>query len=207
MPSAPPSGISTSALMVYDLVQDARGGAGRHAGQFARIREDRPSRRKARTRRVPACERRVVERQHVVLLRLGIEEGLHLFDLLRHLGCQVVELGGVLQDVVELPLVPGDHDRRRGAAQLPRERCRSRRRHPAIVIDGAVAEHLEVLRRVPGRGVGVRLVPRVYHAHAFDGELLDAVDRIRRRDTGRFEDRRDDVDDVVELACGCRPRP
>ena len=48
--------------------------------------------------------------------------------------------------------------------------------------------------------VGVRLVPRVRHAHAFDGLLLDAVDRIGRRDAGRFEDGRHDVDDVVELA-------
>ena len=78
------------------LVQDARRGAGRHAGQFARIGEDRSSRREARARRVPARERRVVERQHVVLLRLGIEEVLHLLELLRHLGGKVVELGGVL---------------------------------------------------------------------------------------------------------------
>ncbi len=32
------------------------------------------------------------------------------------------------------------------------------------------------------------------------GLLLDAVDRIGRRDAGRFEDGRDDVDDVMELA-------
>ena len=182
------------------LVQDVRRSAGRHAGQFARIGEDRSSRRQARARRIPARERRVVERQHVVLLRLGIEEGLHLLDLLRHLGGQVVELGGVLLDVIKLPLVPGDDIRRRGAAQLPRESHRRRGRHPPVVIDGAIAEHLEVLRRVSGRGVGVRLVPRVRHAHAFDGDLLDAVDRIGLRDAGRFEDGRHDVDDVMELA-------
>ena len=28
---------------------------------------------------------------------------------------------------------------------------------------------------------------------------------LRRLDAGRFEDRRHDVDHVVELACGCRP--
>ena len=182
------------------LVQDIGRSAGRHAGQSARIGEDRSSRRQARARRIPARERRVVERQHVVLLRLEIEEGLHLLELLRHLGGQVVGLGGVLLDVIELPLVPGDHIRRRGGAQLPRERRRGRARHPPVVIDGAIAEHLEVLRRVPGRGVGVRLVPGVHHAHAFDGALLDAVDRIGRRDAGRFEDGRDDVDDVMELA-------
>ena len=133
------------------LVQDARRSAGRHAGQFARIGEDRSSRRQARARRIPARERRVVERQHVVLLRLRIEEVLHLLELVRHLGGQVVGLGGVLLDVVEFPLVAGDHVRRRGGAQLPRESRRGRGRHPPVVIDGAIAEHLEVLRGVPGR--------------------------------------------------------
>ena len=151
-------------------------------------------------RRVPTRERRVIERQHVVLLRLGIEDALHLLELVRHLGGQVVVLRGVLHDVVELPLVAGDHIRRRLGAQLPRHSCRGRGRHPPVVIDGAVAEHLEVLRGVRGGRVGVRLVPGVGHAHAFDGKLLDAVDRIGCRDAGSFEDSRHDVDDVVKLA-------
>ena len=108
---------------------------------------------------------------------------------------------GHVLDVIELPIVPGDRIRGRLGAQLPREGHGGRgRHHPPVVIDGTIAEHLEVLRSVPGRGVGVRLVPRVHHAHAFDGALLDAVDRIGRRDAGRFEDGRHDVDDVVELA-------
>ena len=185
--------------MVYDLFRMFGAAALRHAGQSSRIREDRSPRRQARTRRIPAREGRVVERQHVVLLRLQIEEVLHLLELLRHLGGQVVELGGVFLDVVELPLVPGNHIRRRTGTELPRKSCRGRDRHPALVIDGAIAEHLEVLRRVSGRRVGVGLVPGVGHAHAFDGALLDAVDRIGRRDAGRFEDGRHDVDDVVEL--------
>ena len=146
--------------------------------QFARICEDRLSRREARARRVPARERRIVERQHVVLLRLGVEEVLHLLELIRHLGGEVIVLGRVLLNVIKLPIVPGDHVRGRLGAQLPRESHRCRRRQPPVVIDGAIAKHLEVLRRVPGLGVGVRLVPRVHHAHAFDGLLLDAVDRI-----------------------------
>ena len=177
-----------------------RRSTGGHAAQFARIGEDGSSRCEVWTRRIPARERRVVERQHVVLRRLRIEEVLHLLDLLRHLGGKVGELGGVLLDVIELPLVPRDHIGRRGGAQLPRNGRRGRRRHPSIVIDGAIAEHLEVLRGVPSRCIGVRLVPGVDHAHAFDGVLLDAVDRIGRRDAGRFEDGRNNVDDVMELA-------
>src|SRR5262249_53831607 len=44
------------------LVQNARRRTRRRANQLARIREDRSSRREARTRRVPTCECRVVER-------------------------------------------------------------------------------------------------------------------------------------------------
>jgi len=148
------------------LVQDARRRAGRHAGQFARIGEDRASRRDARTRRIPARERRVVEWKHVVLLRFGIEEGLQILDLLRHLRSEIVVLGGVLLNVVELPLVPADDVRRRRAAQLPRQGHRRCRRHPAIMIDGTIAQHPEVLRRVFGLSVRVYLVPPLPHAHA-----------------------------------------
>ena len=77
---------------------------------------------------------------------------------------------------------------------------RRRGRHPSVVIDGAIAEHLEILRRVLGRRVGVRLIPCVGHAHAFNGDLLDAIDRVGLRNSGRFEDGRHDVNDVVKLA-------
>ena len=40
---------------------------------------------------------------------------------------------------------------------------RGRRSDPAIVVNGAIAQHLEVLRGVSGRGVGVRLVERIGH--------------------------------------------
>ena len=135
------------------LVQDARRAAVGDADRFARIGEDLASAREVRARRVPAQERRVVERQHVELLRLGVEEVLHLLQLVRHLRGQVVVLGGIhrlqIADVVEFPVVPGDHVGRRLGAQFPRQRRRGRRRDPAVVVDGAVAEHLEVLRRVP----------------------------------------------------------
>ncbi|MGC1827941.1 MAG: sulfatase-like hydrolase/transferase, partial [Pseudolabrys sp.] len=100
-------------------------------------------------------------------LRLGVEEVLHLLELVRHPGGQIVELGGVLLDVVKLPLVSGDHIRRRLATEFPWESCRRRGRYPPVVIDGSVAKHLEVLRGVSRGCVGVRLVPRVTHANAF----------------------------------------
>lgn len=62
------------------------------------------------------------------------------------------------------------------------------------------AEHLEVLRLVPGGRGGVGLVPGVRHAHAFDGALLNAIDRLGRFDAGCFQDSRHDVNDMVELA-------
>jgi hypothetical protein len=52
-----------------------------------------------------------------------------------------------------------------------------RHRGPAFVVDAAVSEHLEVLRLMPLRGVGV--VERVEHAHALDRLLLHAVHRDR----------------------------
>ena len=72
-----------------------------------------------------------------------------------------------------------------------------RHRGPALVVDAAVAEHLEVLRLVPLGRLGV--VEGVEHADAFDRVLLDAVHRDRLGQAGRLEDRRRDVDHVVEL--------
>ena len=146
----------------------------------------------------PTQQCRVAERQHVVLLCFPIEHRLQLLDLVRHLRREVIELGGVFLDVVKLPLVRADVRRRRGA-QHPWLGHRRRRRHPTLVIDGAIAEHLEILRGALARGVGVGLVQGVQHAHPFDRALLDAVDDFGLRDAGCFENGRHDVDDVVEL--------
>src|SRR3954467_2667523 len=70
---------------------------------------------------------------------------------------------------------------------------------PAIIIDAAVGYHFEVLGLALRRGIRVGFVESVSHADAFDRLLLDAIDRLRRLDTGGFEDRRHDIDDVVEL--------
>jgi len=51
-----------------------------------------------------------------------------------------------------------------------------------------------------GRGrVRVGLVEGVDHADAFDRLLLDAVDHLGGLDSGGFENRRRDIDDMVEL--------
>ena len=60
-------------------------------------------------------------------------------------------------------------------------------RAPALVVDPAVAEHLEVLQVVPLRGVGV--VERVEHGRALYGRLLHAVDHRRLGQPGGLQDR------------------
>src|SRR5262249_8458643 len=112
---------------------------------------------------------------------------------------QVFGLGPVLGQVVQLPghVVEGI------LVDLPRDipgwPDNLRAGDPAFVIDGVVAEHFEVLRLVPGWGLGVGLVKRVGKAHAFDGRLLDAVHVLGGRDAADFEDRRYHVNDVMEL--------
>src|SRR5208283_2796105 len=67
------------------------------------------------------------------------------------------------------------------------------------MVDAAIGEHLEVLRR-PLRGrVGIRFVEGVRHADAFDRILFDTVDGVRRLYPRGFKDRRYNVDHVMEL--------
>src|SRR5260370_395380 len=56
-----------------------------------------------------------------------------------------------------------------------------------------------VLSLAGGGSVGIALAERVRHAHAFDRLLLDPIDRLGRADAARFEDRRHDIDHVMEL--------
>jgi hypothetical protein len=70
-------------------------------------------------------------------------------------------------------------------------------RRPSLVVDAAVAEHLEVLRLVPLRRL--RVVERVSHADAVQRLLHHAVDHGWRREFSRFEHGRRDVDHVREL--------
>src|SRR5262249_1944047 len=72
------------------------------------------------------------------------------------------------------------------------------RRLPALVIDGAAAQHLEILCRPRSRGRGVG--ERGRQAGAVDWPLADAVEDRGNRDAGRARDRRHDVDGVTDLA-------
>src|SRR6516165_587744 len=106
----------------------------------------------------------------------------------------------VFVKVVELPFVTGQHigqfDPQLGSIRRDCRRCVG---VPAIMIDAAVAEHLEILGRAPGRRIRARLVERVHRAHTFDWCLLDAVHYLGGLDLRRFEDGRHDVDHMVEL--------
>src|SRR5262249_7712953 len=68
-----------------------------------------------------------------------------------------------------------------------------------VMIDRMITHHLEVLRSMWRRCVGVVRIEGVHHADAFDWFLWNAVDHIRRLDSGRFQDRRHDVYEMVEL--------
>ena len=62
----------------------------------------------ARSRGKGALENTVVQREYVVFRRLDQEEFLHVTQLVRHLGGEVVVLRIVLGDVVKLPAVAVD---------------------------------------------------------------------------------------------------
>src|SRR5262245_3500528 len=68
---------------------------------------------------------------------------------------------------------------------------------PAVMIDSAIAKHLEILRDAAARLV--LAVEGVGHADAFDRLLRHAVHHARLSDAGEFEDGRCNVDDVMEL--------
>ena len=142
--------------------------------------------------RVEALDAAIVERQHVVLRRLDEEQPLQVGQLLGLFRREVVRLRPVVRPV-QLPDVAVD---RRHLGHHPGRRMAGDRR-PALVVDAAVDEHLEVLRRVPVGGRGV--VERVRHRHALERRLLDPVDEGRRGQAGGLEDRRRNIDDVVEL--------
>src|SRR5688572_18583794 len=74
---------------------------------------------------------------------------------------------------------------------------------PTVVIDAAVAEHLEILR---GAALaGLRVISRIKHGHAIHQALLHAVDRFWLRNFCGFERGGRDVNDVMKLAADFAP--
>ena len=158
--------------------------------------------------RGPACDRgveafdcAVIEREDAVLRCLEEEEPLHVVQPIGILRREIASLGPVGRRVVELPDVVVE--RHHLAGDDP-GRAVLGDRGPALVVDPAVADHLEVLRRARVRCVGV--VEAVGHAHAVQRHLLLAVDEVGLREPGDIEHGRGDVDDVVELMASLSTR-
>src|SRR5499427_1490487 len=145
-------------------------------------------------RRIRALRESVIEREYVELRGFDHEPTLEFAQLLRLLGGEVIRLGKVLLDVVKLPGVLVEADAaRRDPGRLAVETSGD----PSVVVERAVAEHLEVLRDTAarrllrGEGVG--------HADSLDRPLADPVHHARFGDAGHVEDRRGDVDDMMKL--------
>ena len=183
---------------VVRAIEDVGRTAGRKADDLAVEGEDIAPRRRAGLGREHALDDGVVYRKHLELLGLALEDALHLLKLVRHLRGQIVRLRVVLREIVEFPLCS-----LRLAASWPAPwttaalagscwRTTRRGRCPGWRTSRSTGS-------CAGWRVGVRLVPGVGHADAFDGRLLDAVNRLRRSDAGGFQKRRHDVDHVMEL--------
>ena len=103
--------------------------------------------------RVDAFGDPVIERQHVVARRLDQPQALQLVEFFRHLFRQVICLAPVFIGVVELPVVVVE-----GHGLFAHQDPGSfvlRHRGPALVVDAAVAEHLEILCLVPLSRLGI----------------------------------------------------
>ena len=72
--------------------------------------------------------------------------------------------------------------------------CRS---DPAVFVERAISQHLEVLDMARARGFGI--VEAVHHAHALDRFLFHAIYLCRLGKLCGLENGRRDVDDVMEL--------
>src|SRR5258708_5253107 len=88
--------------------------------------------------------------------------------------------------------VPG-----RPAHRHPREPPVTRSGNPAILVEGSVSEHFEILYMTRARGPGI--VKAVDHTHAFDWLLFHAIQLCRLGQMRRLQDGGGNVDDMVEL--------
>ena len=137
----------------------------------------------------------VVQRVHVVLPCLLVEDLDQLGELVGVFVSEVGALGEVLRYVIQLPLVlvEGQH-----LVEVPRHAVGvHRHRLPAVGPDRPVAEHLVVLTFLAAGRVGV--VERVEEGCAVEGRLLDSVEHRGPLDVGGLQHRRHDVGDVGVL--------
>jgi hypothetical protein len=155
-PRVPAATTSTSAVTECDLFfvliavfSESRRIRGRGAGVWTLHHQ-----RATRDVRVDALGFPVVERKDVVLGRLEVEQALQLGDLFGHLLREIVGLRPILGRVVELPDVVAQWRLR--THHHPRQVAVPGDGRPALVIDAAVADHLEVLRLVPLGGLRCR---------------------------------------------------
>src|SRR3954452_18515668 len=132
----------------------------------------------------------IVERERPVCARLGVPQVDHLLEAVGLGHREVMQLGAVDLDVVELPRVGGE------VAPAAERRVR-RDSLPALVPDAARAEHREELGLA--RAGQRRGVEAVAHAHAVERALDMARDRLGRLDSEHVQHRRDEVDRVVVL--------
>ena len=117
-----------------------------------------------RDRRHHAEERRQAaeQRQDVVLVRLGPEELPQLCHLLRVVGCDVLRLGEVVRQVIQLDGVgfgipSGPEAPEHLGVERPGDALQPLAEQPAVLVHAAVAEDLVVLLNVP---LGERPRPR-----------------------------------------------
>ena len=115
----------------------------RHGGQRSQIARRHRTEREHRTR--------FIQRKNVVGVPHFIKERAQLTKLLRELFGEVVALGEVLVDVVELPFLLGAIKLVR-AESIPWHTTMEARGNPAVVIDRTISKHLEILRRTSARG-------------------------------------------------------
>ena len=127
------------------------------------------------------------------------------------LGRDVVRLGEVVGQVVQLPHVPlrvirpGGEPFHRLRREVPRDPVQFRAGPPAVLVDRAGSGELEVLNRMALLSGGV--IERVQEAGAVHRLLLDPVDLLRFGNAGRLQHRRRNVDAMRELRAHVRVGP
>src|SRR5262245_34492193 len=110
-------------------------------------------------------------------------------------GSDVIGLAEVLARVIQLPHVIFERYRLDLPGQ-PRGAVLGDRR-PTVVVDAAIAEHLEVLKGPAARRLGG--AERIRHADAFDRALRHAIDHDGLGKTYHLQQCGNDVDDVMPL--------